>query len=130
VAWRRVFNEIQALDETAGQEEFAKLKLDDPAYLEQRVRGERYYATTVERKLLDFVPSSSDVGALQTAERDKLLASLHEKVLEPLKLLGAETSDAAALRRKLEGINAETSRIETALERLPSLGLVTERGGS
>ena len=63
------------------------------------------------------------------AERDKLLASLHEKVLEPMKTLGSDTADPAAIRRKLEGMNAETSRIETALERLPSLGLVTERGG-
>jgi molecular chaperone DnaK len=130
VGWRRVYNEVQALYETANQEEFAALRLDDPAYLERRLRNERYYAQTVERKLVDFVPSSSDVGALQLSERDKLLASLHEKVVEPLRALTSDTTDAAALRRKLEGFNAETSRIDTALERLPSLGLVAERGGS
>ncbi|MRG96612.1 Hsp70 family protein [Polyangium spumosum] len=130
VAWRRVFNEVQALDETAMQEEFAQMRLDDPAYLERRLRNERYYAQSVERKLVDFVPSSSDVGSMQIAERDKLVAQLHEKVLGPLGSLTADTTDAGALRRKLEGINAETARIDSARERLPSLGLVTERGGS
>jgi len=130
VAWRRVFNEVQALDETAMQEEFAQMRLDDPAYLERRLRNERYFAQSVERKLVDFVPSSSDVGALQTTERDKLVAQLHEKALEPLKNLTSDTTDAGALRRKLEAINAEISRIDNASERLPSLGLVTERGGA
>ncbi|MDI1437138.1 Hsp70 family protein [Polyangium sorediatum] len=130
VAWRRVFNEVQALDETAMQEEFAQMRLDDPAYLERRLRSERYYAQSVERHLVDFVPSSSDVGSLQVAERDKLVVQLQEKVLAPLANLTADTTDAAALRRKLEAINAETSRIDGARERLPSLGLVTERGGA
>jgi molecular chaperone DnaK len=129
-AWRRIYNEVQALYETASQEEFAAMRLDDPAYLDRRLRNERYYAQSVERKLVDFVPSSSDVGSLQVAERDKLVAQLHEKVLEPLRNLSADTNDAGALRRKLDTINAETSRIDNALERLPSLGLVTERGGS
>ncbi len=129
VAWRRVYNEVQALDETAMQEEFAAMRLDDPAYLERRLQSERYYAQSIERKLVDFVPSSSDVGPMQVAERDKLLVSLHDKVLAPLGSLTADTNDAGALRRKLEAINAETSRIDNARERLPSLGLVTERGG-
>jgi len=129
VAWRRVYNEVQALYETANQEEFAALKLDDPAFLQRRIRYERQSAQELEQKLADFIPSSSDVGALQIAERDKLLAALQEKVFTQLNTLSADTNDPNALRRKLEGINAETSRIESALERLPSLGLVTERGG-
>jgi molecular chaperone DnaK len=130
VVWRRVYNEVQALYETAVQEEFSALRLDDPSYLERRVIGARLYAQSVERKLVDFVPSSSDVGPLQLAERDKLVAQLREKATEPLRALSANTNDAAALRRKLEAIHAETSRIENALERLPALGLVTERGGA
>ncbi len=130
VVWRRIYNEVQALYETAVQEEFSAMRLDDPSYLERRLRSERIYAQTVERNLIDFVPSSSDVGPLQTAERDKLLGQLQEKASEPLRNLSADTKDAAALRRKLEAIHSETSRIDTALERLPSLGLVTERGGA
>jgi molecular chaperone DnaK len=60
VVWRRVYNEVQALYETAVQEEFSAMRLDDPTYLERRIRNERLYAQSVERKLADFVPSSSD----------------------------------------------------------------------
>ncbi len=130
VVWRRVYNEVQALYETAVQEEFSAMRLDDPTYLERRIRNERLYAQSVERKLADFVPSSSDVGALQLAERDKLAAQLQEKAVDQLRNLSADTKDAAVLRRKLEAVRAETSRIDTALERLPSLGLVAERGGA
>ncbi|UQA58439.1 Hsp70 family protein [Polyangium aurulentum] len=131
VAWRRVYNEVQALYETASQEEFAAMRLDDPAYLERRLRSERAYAADLERKLSDFVPSSSDVGPMQLAERDRLLATLHEKTLVPLSTLSFEGGgDTAPLRRRLEAIHAETARIEQAFERIPSLGLVTERGGS
>jgi molecular chaperone DnaK len=130
VVWRRVYNEVQALYETAVQEEFSAMRLDDPSYLERRILGERLYAQSVERKLSDFVPSSSDVGPLQLAERDKLMGQLQEKVVEQLRGLSADTKDAPALRRKLEAVRAETSRIDNALERLPSLGLVTERGGA
>lgn len=130
VVWRRVYNEVQALYETAVQEEFSAMRLDDPAFLERRIRNERLYAQTIERKLADFVPSSSDVGTLQLAERDKLAVQLQEKAIDQLRNLTADTKDAAALRRKLEAVRAETSRIDTALERLPSLGLVTERGGA
>jgi molecular chaperone DnaK len=131
VAWRRVYNEVQALYETASQEEFAAMRLDDPAYLERRIRAERFYASTIERKLSDFVPSSSDVGPMQLAERDRLLTSLQEKAIAPLLTLSFEDGgDTGPLRRRLETIHAETARIEQALERIPSLGLVTERGGS
>lgn len=130
VVWRRVYNEVQALYETAVQEEFSAMRLDDPSYLERRIRSERLYAQSVERKLADFVPSSSEVGPLQLAERDKLFAQLQEKSVEPLRNLSADTKDAAALRRKLEAVNAETSRIDSSIERLHSLGLVTERGGA
>ncbi len=130
VMWRRVYNEVQALYETAIQEEFSAMRLDDPSYLDRRIRNERLYAQSVERKLADFVPSSSDVGPMQLAERDKLMAQLQEKAVDALKNLSADTKDTAALRRKLEAVRAETSRIDTALERLPSLGLVTERGGA
>ena len=73
---------------------------------------------------------------LHRRERDadrrahKRVAQLREKALEPLDKLTADTTDAGALRRKLEPIDAETERIEAAVERLPSIGLVTERGGA
>jgi molecular chaperone DnaK len=130
-AWRRVFNEVLALYETASQEEFAALRLDDPSYLTRRLSGVVHHANRVEAALIDFVPSAADeVRAMQIAERDRLLAQLRDKVVAPLGALKVdEGTDAAALRRRLDQLSSELNRVEGALERIPSLGLVTERGG-
>jgi molecular chaperone DnaK len=130
-AWRSSFNELQALHETATQEEFAQLRLDDPAYVARLLRGTIRHANDLERALADFVPSAaSDVRALQLAERDRLLASLRERVARPIEdARSLETSDPGEARRKLDAASAEIDRIEAALARVPSLGLVTERGG-
>lgn len=128
-SWRRVYNEAQALLETAGEQEFSRLELDDPAYLTQWLIGTRSYAKRIERGLLDFVPSSADeVRAIQLEERERLLRTLGERALTPLAALGEEDPEPAGLRQALERIDAELERIEAALEKLPSLGLVTDRG--
>ncbi len=129
--WRRVYNEAQALLETAGEQEFSKLKLDDPAYITQRLIGAMAYAKRVEHGLSDFVPSSAEeVRGMQLEERDRLLGSLEQKVTAPLTRLTAEGVDAQEVRRQLDRIVAELERIDIALEKLPSMGLVTERGRS
>ncbi len=130
-AWRRVYNEAQALLETAGEQEFSKLKLDDPAYITQRLIGAMAYAKRVEHGLSDFVPSAAEeVRGMQIEERDRLLASLEHKVTTPLSRLTGEGVDAQEIRRQLDRIVTELERIDVALEKLPSMGLVTERGRS
>jgi molecular chaperone DnaK len=131
VAWRRIYNEVQALRETAHQEEFATLRIDDPAYLTKRLANAVHRINDVEKDLRDFVPSAADeVKDLQLAERDRLLTILDSKVGQELEGLEiSETSDANVVRRKLEKISAELDRIDVALERIPSLGVVTEHGG-
>ncbi len=131
VGWRRVNNEVQALRETAQQEEFASMSLDDPAYVTRRLMAVHFHAISVERDLSDFVPSAdSEVRALQYAERDRLLAQLSERVRKPLETLQVDDDHSAAdVRRRLERAAAELERIEAAVERIPSLGLVTEHGG-
>jgi molecular chaperone DnaK len=129
--WRRVCSEVQALYETAVQEEFATRRLDDPAYVQQRLTNVSRWRTRVERDLVDFVVSAaSDVAAIQSAERDRLLDALRVKVdavISPLEEAGL--GDPVEARRKIEQASGELERIEAAFERLPSLGLVTERGG-
>jgi molecular chaperone DnaK len=128
-AWRRIYNEAQALLETASEQEFSKRRLDDPTYINDRLLGTMAFAKRVEHRLADFVPSSSDeVRAMQLAERDRLEATLAEKVSAPLARLGGENLDPQELRRRIDRILAELDRIDAALEKLPSLGLVTERG--
>ncbi len=87
------------------------------------------YAKEVEHRLEDFVPSASeDVRAMQEAARARLLQALTAKVSMPLERLVGEEAKADVVRQKLDGIVSELDRIDAALEKLPSLGLVMERG--
>lgn len=131
-AWRRTYNELQALLETAHQEEFAMMRVDDPAYLTRRLSTTRGWARRLEQDIADFVPAAGDeVREMQATEQRRLLEWVRDKAHKPLEPLEVkEGTDGAALRRTLDQVNAELERIENALERIPSLGLVTDRGGS
>jgi molecular chaperone DnaK len=128
--WRRVFNEVQALAETAYQEEFASMRLDDPAYIRRRTLGLTLRAQQVEQALAELVPSTTDeIRVMQLAEQKRLNQWLAETVTRPLRALaGDEPKEPAAARRSIEQLDAEIERIEAAVERLPSIGLVTDRG--
>ncbi|MGF1470059.1 MAG: Hsp70 family protein [Sandaracinaceae bacterium] len=130
-AWRRVYNEAQALLETAGEERFAQVRVDDPLEVQRRLLGTTAWAKRVEHALVEFVPSAApEVRGLQVAERDRLLELLQKQVLGPLASLPEVTEgDARVARRKVDEIGAHLERIDAGRERLPSLGLVTEGGG-
>jgi molecular chaperone DnaK len=124
--WRRTYNEAQALYETASEQEFASRAVDDPEALARRHANVVVWASLLESKLRDFVPSAADeVRQLQTAERDRLLATLHEKVRRPLE--GTEGLAPVQMRRLLDQLGSEMERLELAFERLPQIGLVAER---
>lgn len=131
IAWRRINNEVQALRETAHQEEFASVSIDDPAYVMRRLVSVTRRANEVERELIDFVPSASDeVKGLQLAERDRLLQTLGSNVKSLVgDLQVGEDVDVQDARRRIERASSELERIEAGVERIPSLGLVTEHGG-
>ena len=130
--WRRVFNEVQALYETAYQEEFASLKLDDPAYIKRRTVGLTWRAQHLEQLLAEIVPSTTDeIRVMQLQEQARLTKLLSEQISLPLKKLSQEEGkEPAQIRRSLEQIDSEIERIEAAVERLPSIGLVTDRGAT
>lgn len=130
--WRRVYNEVQALSETAYQEEFSLMRMDDPAWIARRTLTLAWRAQRVEQTLAELVPSTTDeVRAMQAAEQARIERWLAESVKRPLASLheGAEGNrEASELRRSIEKVDAEIDRIEAAVERLPSIGLVTDRG--
>ncbi len=127
IAWRRVHNEAQALYETAIGAAAQSGSPDDPARLVRMKLNAGLRSSALERELEDFVPSSSDdVRALQLAERDRLLAVLRDTLRPALAALDGD-SKPVELRRELERLHDELTRVENALERLPSLGLVTDR---
>jgi molecular chaperone DnaK len=126
-AWRRVHNEAQALYETAATALALTGSPDDPERLARMRLDAELRLAGLDRKLEDFVASANeDVRHLQLAERDRLLAQLRDRIT-PALARATKEGTAADLRRELERLHDELSRVETALERLPSLGLVTDR---
>ncbi len=129
--WRRVYNEVQALCETAYQEEFSRMRMDDPAYITRRTLSLAWRAQRVEQMLSELVPSTTEeIRAMQVAEQQRIEKWLAEAVKKPLATLkeGEGKKESSELRRSLEKVDAEIDRIEAAVERLPSIGLVTDRG--
>ena len=125
--WRRVYNEAQALRETATEQEFAAKRLDDPAYLQRRMMNIIAWTEAVRAALAEFVPSSNaEVRQRQLAERDRLAQQVETSIKPKVESLSSETGPKL-LRRTLDQIGDELERIEVALERLPQLGLVSER---
>ncbi|WP_394822158.1 Hsp70 family protein [Pendulispora albinea] len=127
-SWRRIFNETQALVETAYQEELSSVRHDDPSYLARRFATVFAWTSRLELELEDFQPSAAEeVRPVQVAEKERLTAWLREKCAKPLAALDGN-GDAAQTRRTLEQVASELERIQAALERIPSIGLVTDRG--
>ncbi|HVH47965.1 MAG TPA: Hsp70 family protein [Labilithrix sp.] len=129
--WRRVYNEVQALCETAYQEEFSLMRMDDPAYITRRTLTLGWRAQRVEQALAELVPSTTaEIRAMQATEQTRIEKWLLESVKKPLSAVkdGEGKRESSELRRSLEQVDAEIDRIEAAVERLPSIGLVTDRG--
>ena len=134
--WRRIYNEVQALSETAYQEEFTALRMDDPAYIQRRTMSLSWRAQDLERQLGEVVPSTTEeIRVMQAAEQRRIEKWLAEGVKTPLEKLkegqeGETKASTSDLRRMIEKIDTEIERIEAAVERLPSIGLVTDRGSA
>ena len=131
--WRRAFNEVQALLETAWQEEFASMKLDDPAYVRQRVSRAASWASRVDDELDSVtLTTEGELRKLQEAELARVRAWFQDSVRAPLadiERAGGE-GDADAARKRADAVSDELERIEAALERIPQRGMVTDRGGA
>lgn len=124
--WRRAHNEAQALYETAASAAAQSGSPDDPARLGRLRTNAMVRIAHLLRSFEDFVPSASDeVKKLQLGERDRLASAL-ERLRPALDAVPTE-GKPLEIRRDLERIHDELTRLETAFERLPSLGLVTDR---
>jgi len=127
--WRRAFNEVQALLETAWQEEFSAMKLDDPAYVRTRVQQAVSWASRLHLEIDDVaLTTSGEHRKLQEAELERIRAWYRTEVAVPLAALEKADGDPDTTRRKADQITGELERIEAALERVPQIGMVTDRG--
>ena len=128
--WRRAFNEVQALLETAWQEEFSAMKLDDPTYVRMRVARVVSWANRLDGEIGDSAPTTSgDLRKLQDAELSRIRTWFKDEVASKLPELEKVDGDPDATRRKADALSGELERIEAALERVPQIGMVTDRGG-
>ena len=131
IAWRRSCNEAQALFETANQQEISGRKPDDPEYLLRRIQAVKRRASDAAKELADTVLSASaEVRALQREEQARIESWLGGKIVSRIDALKPpEEGAAVTLRQSLDELNSELHRVELAIERLPTIGIVTERKG-
>jgi molecular chaperone DnaK len=81
--------------------------------------------------LAEIQPSTTEeIRQMQVAEQARITKWISDSVDKPLAKLREKEkdSDVNDVRRGIDAINAELERIEAAVERLPSIGLVTDRG--
>ncbi len=124
--WRRATNEAQALYETASTQTMSTRRSDDPAYLSLRAAGTRAWGDRLLRGLFDFVCSPApEVRALQEKERDLLRGAVAEAL--DRHAAGMDGRSPTDVRRALDQCAADLDRVEKGLERLPGLGMVTEK---
>ena len=127
-AWRRVHNEAQALYETTASAVAQSSDPNDPERIERSRMSANIRISMLSRQLDDFVLSTTEeVRKLQSAEIARLRAIVDVQCSAPLATLHTQGRKPADLRRDVDRIHDELTKVETALERVPSMGLVTER---
>jgi len=126
-AWRAVTNEAQALQETLATQASSVMDVNDPQYVRARLMSSKRHAETVVGRITTLVLSTTpELRALQANERDRITAQLETECLVPLEGIDPE-ANPNDVRRRLGGIGAILDRLEESLDRLPSLGLVTDK---
>ncbi|NOU28072.1 MAG: Hsp70 family protein [Polyangiaceae bacterium] len=130
--WKRVNNEVQALLETAGIEEWSTANTDDPAYIQRRLNRAIAWAMELELRLTELTGAGDDaVEKARAKEAQRIRQWLEGGVLAPLRAMAAgdpKKLEATEANRKISDAFSELERMELAIDRLPSIGLVTDRG--
>lgn len=125
-AWRRVYNEAQALSETASEKQWAERSSTTQTDWASRLTSRRRTSEHLRQGLSELVLSSSpEVRVLQEAEQVRLLAAL-DQVDASLSL--DEDASSADVRKVVEQSEGELARIRASYERIPELGIVADRG--
>jgi hypothetical protein len=95
-----------------------------------RASGVERWIHRIDRLLNELELSRTpELLELQRNERNRLLGLLSECRVEPIKdLLAQDAPNHHAIRRQLEALEFELERLDEAALRVPSLGLVSDRG--
>jgi molecular chaperone DnaK len=88
------------------------------------------WANRLDGEIGDAAPTTSgDLKKLQDAELSRIRTWFKDEVASKLPELEKVDGDPDAARRKADALSGELERIEAALERVPQIGMVTDRGG-
>ncbi|MFK7999018.1 MAG: Hsp70 family protein [Polyangiales bacterium] len=124
--WRRVYNEAQALAETASEKQWAERSSSTQTDWAARLATRRRTSERLRQGLVELVLSSSpEVRMLQEAEQNRLLVALDQV---DASLSVSEDISRADLRKVVEQSEGELARIRASFERIPELGIVADRG--
>jgi molecular chaperone DnaK len=128
--WRLVNNEAQALVETASIEDWSKVDPNDPSVIARRkLRGEAWLAELRARTTEMRTSADDGLRAARDAELSRISQWLMSAAETPLHALDVEGETSGMSKAsRLNAIFDELERIELALDRVPSLGLLTDRG--
>lgn len=123
--WRRVYNEAQALAETASEKQWAERSSNLQTDWASRLAARRRTAEHLRQGLTELVLSSSpEVRSLQEAEQVRLLVALDQ--VDASLTVDVEIP-RADLRKVVEQSEGELARIRASFERIPELGIVADR---
>jgi molecular chaperone DnaK len=111
-------------------EEWSKQDANDAGYIRRRMIGIRALSAEIEGRLRSFAAVASDMsGAVRAREKTRIEAWFSQSVYQKLDLVSPARieKEPGEVNVELSIIRDELDRIELAVDRLPSLGLVTER---
>lgn len=124
--WSRTYSQAQAIYESLSQDESRFGKTDESDQLARSVQSARFLVEQFKEALAILVLSeNAETRKLQQQEKLAVLDALNDEVIRPLDALGDRPPVEA--RGSVEKIHAALRRIERRLERLPAMGLVSER---
>ncbi len=122
--WRRTYNELQALRETASEEDFANRsgKESEESRTVSRILSLTFALGNLRQQMDEFeLSADATVRALQAQEMTRIREGLNEVELK----LKSESKDRKTLAREA---SSAFDRLAKAFERVPQLGVVSERG--
>ena len=125
-AWSRVYSQAQAIFESLSQDEGRFARTDEGDQLARSAQSARFHVEQIKEALAILVLSeNTETRKLQQQEKLAVLDALNDEVIRPLDALGDRPpTEAKAI---MEKIHAALRQIERRLERLPAMGLVSER---
>jgi molecular chaperone DnaK len=130
--WKRINDELQALSESVRVAEWSKQDINNPDYIRRRLLGLAAGVAEVIARLRDFASVASDAsGTIRAKEKARIEEWIERDVQNKLARITPRRieTEPGECNVEISTIYDELERVEMAVDRLPSIGLLTERDG-